>query len=119
MNEPESYVSDTDTETADPEMEPYLSVACIVCRHVANGERDVLYLSNAPYCFDAWCGLDESDPKREDGYPEGVTAVCFGCLYERDKSLSIIKKLPYEWTAKRESKYADWEIFYDPDPREG
>lgn len=47
------------------------------------------------------CGTTASKPY--------VKIVCFGCLFDRDRSLAAIAKLPLGWRARRESPEAEWE----------
>lgn len=94
----------------------YMDLACVVCKHVLNGERGIMYISNTPTYLHAFCGENDHDfetnPTKESFID--ISIVCFSCLYEEDESLSIIKDIPINWSARRESRSEEWTIFFDP-----
>jgi hypothetical protein len=57
-----------------------------------------------------WQFLDDAVDDDGEGLP-----VCLGCVFDRDRSLAQLAKMPRGWLASRGSPAAAWELESFPD----
>ena len=83
-----------------------LNTACIVCKHILNEKRPILYVSHDEDdgCWQFMCG-------DEHVFTEDARVIALVEAFELDASISQVAGMPCGCFAERESAASDWRIF--------
>ncbi len=81
------------------------NTACLVCKHVLQGEKPILYVSHDEEdgCWQFMCG-------GEHDFSEDVRVIALAEAFELDASILKVADMPCGCVAERESETSAWRI---------
>ena len=82
------------------------NTACIVCRHILDEKRPILYVSHDEEdgCWQFMCG-------DEHVFTEDARVIALAEAFELDASISQVAGMPCGCFAERESAASAWQVF--------
>ena len=81
------------------------NTACIVCKHVLQKEKPILYVSHDEEdgCWQFMCG-------GEHDFSEDARVIALAEAFELDASVLQVADMPCGCAAERESETSDWRV---------